>query len=108
MLDPTNVSIETSLFGEALRYGVVGVMLVVFGLVIKYMHREWRLDLKTFNDERKTWTVEKETIYEEFRVREDRIRKECFEFVEKLARSSEKANESLVEMLQQFLDKIIK
>ena len=60
MSDP----VETATMFEktAFQYGVLGVLTVLFGLVIRFLYRENRADQKAIEVERKSFSVEREAL----------------------------------------------
>lgn len=133
--------IETSAWGYAAQFGVVGLLCILFAVVIYRLYRENRADRKEATDKEKVdaidlvkcheaCRVEKETLradYErrhreilegysaqmmQFRAtsdkREDEIRRETTGMIERLANANKDSSEALVEMLQQFLNKVVK
>jgi len=54
--------LETSIVGEVLRYGIVGLVAVVFGLVIRFLYREGKDDRTKMEAERKIWAAEREAL----------------------------------------------
>lgn len=66
-LDATTVpGLESTVIGEMLRYGLVGVIAVIFALVIRYLYRENRDDRvkreAVHEAERKVWSSEREML----------------------------------------------
>lgn len=54
--------LETSIASEFLRYGVVGVVCIVFAWVIRFLYREGKDDRTKMEAERKIWTAEREVL----------------------------------------------
>jgi hypothetical protein len=143
-----DVAVEESMLTPILKYGVVGIGLIVFALVIRYLYKESREDRKKFEEERgkladererlkadnlrciEQCKTEKEGMRVDFerqhriaadeyarliaierdnaRRREDDIRRETMQLVEKISQSAQVSSEALVEMLQKFYEKIVK
>ena len=134
-------SIEVSAAAQLFQYGVIGVLVVVFALVIRSLYKENRVDRKEAADsdkkhvaelvaceercrtEKETLKVEHEKRHRELlesyakemirirdlsEKREDDIRRETATMIAALADSNSEASEALMEMLQQFLNKVVK
>jgi len=133
--------IETSAWGYAAQFGVVGFLCALFAVVIYKLYRENRADRKEATDKEKADAIEltkcqegcridKETLRADYErrhreilegysaqmtqsrtvadKREDEIRRETAAMIERLANANKDSSEALVEMLQQFLNKVVK
>ena len=128
---------EVSILTEALRYGVVGLIAILFARVIVYLYREHRTDLKDIAKERKEWGEERERWVEEratlktdyerrhrevvegyshqlmqdreaSRKRDDAVRQETAAAIDKASATSNDVNEALIEMLKKIHEKLVK
>lgn len=128
---------EGSLLLEALRYGVVGLIAILFAKVIVYLYKENRADLKDgikerkeWSDERIKWASEREKlgldyerrhrevvegyahqlvqVREAAQKRDDSIRQEVATMMDKVSANSNDVNEALIEMLKKIHEKLVK
>lgn len=129
-------SVASSSASEALQYGVLGVVALVFAFAIVYLFRTMRADhaaskaeAKAMEEERKQWAVEREALRAEYelkhrelvksyaeatreeraaaRTREDQVRREFAELMEQVALEGGKASQALVDMMQKFYDRFV-
>ena len=118
------------------QYGVLGVGILVFGIVIRYLFSEYRSVVKQSTEreiamaaERAAWQTERERLatdyhaqvnqilkdyaqkiqeeHESCQEREDAIREDYAEMVEKMAAEQSKASDALINTLQKFQDRIV-
>jgi len=120
----------------AVQYGVLGVVALVFAYAIIHLFKTMRADqaaskaeAKAMDEERKQWAVEREGLRTEYerkhrelveryaeaereereegRAREDIVRKEFADLMERVATESGKASQALVDMMQKFYDRFV-
>lgn len=118
------------------QYGVLGVGVVVFGLVIRFLFKQYQREVRKYQEsqaiiaeERKGWAVERERIraeydqchhdllreyaekiqqeHKECQEREDRMREEHDARVERMADEQAKSNESLIAMLEKLQERMV-
>lgn len=61
---------------EAIKYGVVGILCLVFAIVIIYLYKEGKLERKSFETERKEWDKERGTLRAQIAVEQEKCRTE--------------------------------
>lgn len=115
--------------------GILGIIIVVFGLVIRYLFNRYEKREETIaverdliTKERASWVLEREKIRGEFeakhsllvtdfaqkivkiqdeaREHEDKLRRDHADELRSITDSARRANESLTEMLQKFYDRM--
>lgn len=118
------------------QYGVLGVGIVVFGIVIRFLFKQYQREVRKNQEkdelvarERTAWAVEKERIrgeydvryhevlktyaeklqeeHEESQKREDMLRAAHEDMVEKMADEQRKGADALIEMLQKLQDRMV-
>ena len=118
------------------QYGVLGVGIVVFGVVIVYLFKQYKVQVaKTIKAneanviERTAWAVEKERLRIEFEqrhndllksyaadiqaehvecvAREDRLRTSHADELERVSDEQRKASDAMVVMLQKLQDRLV-
>jgi hypothetical protein len=118
------------------QYGAIGVMLVVFGLVIRYLFKRYERrevligrERVAMAAEREAWNTQKETLRAEYekslrtqietflaearaervtnREHEDLARAEFAEIIERISAEASRSSTALVEMLQKFYDRFV-